>query len=424
MTDAYTLNGSPWRNRIKGYDDVPPDSLLANEANFRIHPAAQQNVLAGALDEIGWISDIIVNLRTSPEWGDNDRGVATVLDGHLRVQLALRNGAESVPVKYVDLTPNEERLALATFDRSTQMAAVDPQILDGLLRGVSTTDEHLQAMLADMAEEAGLYFGENGDGEADAVTETEAEKHQREWQTSDGQIWQLGIHRLFIGDCRDADGIDRLLQAERPRYGFHDPPYGINVVDVRAADSGGPKPFGSQTGTIGFHNTVETNRYAPVYGDNEPFNPAHLLTASDDVILWGANYYADKLPPRKGWIVWDKKGRDDWRDNFSDCELAWSSLPIVTKIFRHTWMGMVQEGERESRVHPTQKPVALIEKIMSELFRENGIVVDYYAGSGPVLLAAERLGRPSRVAEIMPQYGATILQRFLDATGIRPELID
>ena len=200
---------------------------------------------------------------------------------------------------------------------------------------------------------------------------------------------------------------------------MHDPPYGIDVVGC-AADSGGTKGFGK----IGFSGKVKVNHYAPIVGDDRPFDPSHLLTASKYSVLWGGNYFADKLPPMKGWLVWDKKGREEWRDNFSDCELAWSNIPSVTRIFRHTWLGMVQEGERELRMHPTQKPVALFEKIISELFVDGDVVIDFYSGSGPTILACERLGRKCRAIEISPAYVAVALERWSVATGKTPEIVN
>ncbi len=212
------------------------------------------------------------------------------------------------------------------------------------------------------------------------------------------------------------------MRDERARYGMHDPPYGINVVGV-SATIGGDKPFGKETGSIGFHGVVKTNVYRPIEGDDKPFDPTQLLPHAKDNILWGANYYADKLEPKKGWIVWDKKGREDWRDNFSDCELAWSSLPIVTRIFRHTWMGMVQEGQREKRVHPTQKPVQLFVKIMGEVFKEDGVIIDFYLGSGTTLIAAHQLNRVCYGIELDPSYVSVCLQRYLDLTGDQPHLL-
>lgn len=130
---ARKRSAAPFGKRILGTADVPAGQLLANPANFRIHPRAQQDALTTVLGEIGFIQHAIVNKRTSPEWGDK-RGVETMIDGHLRTELALTRGEETpVPVVYVDLTPAEERRVLATFDAIGAMAALDGDKLDELL---------------------------------------------------------------------------------------------------------------------------------------------------------------------------------------------------------------------------------------------------------------------------------------------------
>lgn len=153
MADAYKPDNRRWQNRIVGYDNVPPDQLLANPLNFRRHPKNQQDALAGVLNEIGWLQDVIVNRTTEH-----------VVDGHLRVELALRKGEPTVPVKYVELTEDEERLALATLDPLAAMAQADAAALDALLSSVNTGDAAVQAMLAELAQEAGLYGDEKIDG--------------------------------------------------------------------------------------------------------------------------------------------------------------------------------------------------------------------------------------------------------------------
>jgi len=124
---------SDWQNRIVGHDTKPASWFLANEANWRIHPKNQQDSLGGVLDEVGWVQDVIVNKRTSEEWGA-DQNIETLVDGHLRITLALRNGDETpVPVKYVDLSPDEESLVLLTLDPLGAMAASDKAKLDELM---------------------------------------------------------------------------------------------------------------------------------------------------------------------------------------------------------------------------------------------------------------------------------------------------
>ena len=134
-----------WRNRIAGSGEEPPDQLLANPRNFRRHPKHQQDALRGVLAEVGWVQDVIVNRTTGH-----------LVDGHLRVELAMREGATTVPVKYVDLSETEEALVLATLDPLAALAVADAESLDALLREVSTGDAAVQAMLADLAEREGV----------------------------------------------------------------------------------------------------------------------------------------------------------------------------------------------------------------------------------------------------------------------------
>lgn len=136
---------APWRSRIIGHGEEAPDQLLASPLNFRIHPKNQQDALAGALDQIGWIQDVIVSQRTGH-----------VIDGHLRVSLAISRNEPSIPVVYVDLDEHEEKLALATIDPLSAMAATDAEKLDELLREVSAGDAALQAMLDQLAQDAGV----------------------------------------------------------------------------------------------------------------------------------------------------------------------------------------------------------------------------------------------------------------------------
>ena len=134
-----------WRNRIVGYGEEQPEQLLANPRNFRIHPKGQQDALLGVMREVGVVDDVIVNQQTG-----------FVVDGHLRVALAISEHQPTVPVKYVDLTEQEEALILATFDPIAAMAATDKTQLDALLREVQSGEAGVQAMLAEVAERAGV----------------------------------------------------------------------------------------------------------------------------------------------------------------------------------------------------------------------------------------------------------------------------
>ena len=155
----------------------------------------------------------------------------------------------------------------------------------------------------------------------------------------------------------------------------------------------------------------------PVHGDDRPFDPAHLLTF-DRLVLFGANHYSDRLPVSGGWLVWDKTGGGRGPDNsFADVELAWTNLRKTPCIRHHLWKGLVRDSEAGDRVlHPTQKPVALMQWILTEWTVAGDLILDPYAGSGPTLLAAKNLGRRAIGIEIEERYCDSAAKRLSQET--------
>jgi ParB-like chromosome segregation protein Spo0J len=193
-----------WRNRITGSGEEAPDQLLANPANWRIHPKAPQDALAGALDQVGWVQQVLVNRRSG-----------FVVDGHARVALALSRGEPSVPVLYVDLEPEEEALILATLDPIGAMAGRDEEKLRALLADVVVDDAGLLALLGDLGgsePKAGLT-------DPDEVPEPPAEPYIKP-----GELYRLGDDRLLCGAATNTDDVARLLAGAAPTLLATDPP--------------------------------------------------------------------------------------------------------------------------------------------------------------------------------------------------------
>jgi site-specific DNA-methyltransferase (adenine-specific) len=187
---------------------------------------------------------------------------------------------------------------------------------------------------------------------------------------------------IYHGDCRpilaaiDTRGFDFLCG---------DPPYGINYRsnhNTRADKSG-------------WAQWARDENFAPITGDDKPFDPAHLLHFPK-VALFGANYYASRLPDSKCWIVWDKR-EDVTPDQGADCELIWTNLQKQTRMYKHLWRGLARRGEenvsRQPKYHPHQKPVALLMWLMR--YADARGVIDPYMGSGSGLVAAKKLGLPA-----------------------------
>lgn len=125
-----------WKNKIIGHDNVPPEQLMAHPENWRIHPKFQQEALRGVINDVGYIKSVTVNKRSG-----------RVIDGHLRVTLALRDSIPTIPVEYVDLTEEEEAEALLTLDPIAALAGSDKDNLEALLSQVNTDNSAVMELL-------------------------------------------------------------------------------------------------------------------------------------------------------------------------------------------------------------------------------------------------------------------------------------
>mgnify|MGYP000893681536 CR=1 FL=1 len=134
-----------WKNRIVETADMAVKDLKANPKNWRKHPQAQQNALAGVLDAVGWVAPVIFNRQTGH-----------LIDGHLRLELAVKRKEKTLPVSVVDLSPDEEAMILATFDPIAAMAEADRQMLAGLMQSIETENEQVKALIAAMSRETDL----------------------------------------------------------------------------------------------------------------------------------------------------------------------------------------------------------------------------------------------------------------------------
>lgn len=197
---------------------------------------------------------------------------------------------------------------------------------------------------------------------------------------------------IFLGDCRD-------LPAPRCDLVLTDPPYGVREETNRKEKGRG--------------KLAECNNFEPVAGDDEPFDPSHVLALQAKTILWGANYYAQALPLSATWLIWDKRDGIPSNDN-ADCEMAWSNLGGPARIYRHRWNGMIKASEQDQRrVHPTQKPVQLFRWCLQRANLAPGaLVYDPYMGSGPVAQACKELGYRYIGVELVESYCLAAVRRL------------
>lgn len=220
---------------------------------------------------------------------------------------------------------------------------------------------------------------------------------------------RIGNATLYLGDCRTvlpslAIGDDALIVS--------DPPYANGALN-------GGKIARSRRG---YDPNVRGHIWPDVIGNDAPFNPGGLLLFPN-LILWGANNYASRLPDSPCWLAWDRKMTDAAKSNIGDAELAYvRGLPYKTiRMFRHMWAGFQRDSEvGEKHVHPTQKPIALMEWCI-QFFPNATTIIDPYMGSGPSGVAAVKLGRRFIGIEIEPRYFDIACRRIEEATR-QPDL--
>ena len=406
----------PWVNRITGHGEEAPDQLLANPQNWRIHPKAQQDALSGVLGQVGWVDTVLVNQRTG-----------FVVDGHLRVALAISRQEPTVPVTYVDLAPEEEALVLATFDPISAAAGADAAALDALLAEVRADDGAVRALLEEVRVAAGAprVAGEDPGPQLDRAAEL-----QRLWGTERGQLWEVPsltvpgkCHRVLCGDSTDAGDVGRLMDGAAPHLCVTDPPYGVNYDPAwreRAAAEG--------------HLAYAPSRVGEVPNDDQAdWSAAWKLVPGDVIYSWhpaGATSLVHAAALQNAGfvlrmqIIWVKSrfpiGRGAYHVQHEPCWYA------VRQARAAGWRGgrkqtTVWEIELDRNVeggHSTQKP---LECMARPIRNHEGDVYDPFLGSGTTIVAAEQCGRLGYGMELAPQYVAVALER-LRGLGLEPRL--
>ena len=373
------------------------DEVIPYEKNPRKNDDAVDYV-AKSIEEFGFKVPIII---------DKDNVIVT---GHTRLKAAKKLGLKEVPTIMADDLTEEQIKAFRLADNKVgEYAEWDFDLLEDELDDILNID----------MEEFG--FDIDGDDEEQEVIEDEVPDVPEEPKAKLGDIYQLGNHRLMCGDSTSEEDVNKLMNGVKADMVFTDPPYGMNLD----TDFSGMKSKIFKGGNGG-------NYYDE--GIVDIFTPEMLKTIFDlnikETFIWGANYFAELIPNRnKGsWIVWDKRSNDtddveaDYSSDkmYGSCfELCWSKNKHKQDIARIKWAGMfgMEKQDTKTRVHPTQKPIALCEWFISKYTKIENIILDLFGGSGSTLIACEQLNRKCYMMELDTHYIDVIIQRWENFTG-------
>jgi len=202
------------------------------------------------------------------------------------------------------------------------------------------------------------------------------------------------LNKVICGDCLEVmkdipdKSIDLVLT---------DPPYGI----------------GADKGVGGFGSSKTDNHYEDNWDNNTPNKEVfdEMLRIGKNVIIFGGQFFTDKLPKNGHWIVWDKKGNIVFDNPFGDCELAWTNLDKKS-VKKYTCIQQGFVSEERDRFHPTQKPVKLFGQIINDYTKEGDTVLDCFLGSGTTAVACKQLKRNFIGIEISEKYCEIARQRL------------
>ena len=392
----------------------PLEMLIPYARNARQHSDAQVAQIAASIREFGWAAPIIVDAQSN------------VIAGHGRLLAARKLGLAEVPVVSMDHLSDTQRRALiladnkiaenATWDEAVlgvELAALSEAGFELGLTGFSQ-DEWERLIEGDLSDEKGLT-------DEDAVPEVSEHAVAKP-----GDIWILGDHKLLCGDATKADDFKALLGDELVDMTFTDPPYNVNYANTAKDKMRGK------------------NR--PIMNDNlgEGFG-SFLFDACDNILARtkGAVYIAmssSELDTLQGafraaggkwstFIIWAKNtftlGRADYQRQYEPILYGWRDGTD------HYWCGARDQGDvwhinkpQKNDLHPTMKPVELVERAVRNSSKTRDLVLDPFGGSGSTLIACEKSGRRARLIELDPKYVDVIVKRWEAFSGCKAVLND
>ena len=204
---------------------------------------------------------------------------------------------------------------------------------------------------------------------------------------------------------------------------FPDKYFDLAIVDP---PYGGITPGGYMKNNTGGQGAANPRQYnMSIWSQEAPTDEyfKELFRVSKSQIVWGGNYFQTKINQNSQcWIVWDKQNDSN---KYADCELAWTSFNTATRVFRFMWNGMLQGDmkNKEDRIHPTQKPVALYKWLIDRYAKPGDIILDTHVGSASSLIACRETGHKYVGFEIDKEYYEKATQR-LDYAEAQQNIFD
>ena len=385
----------------------PVEKLIPYARNARTHSAEQVAQVAASIAEFGWTNPILAGAD------------GIVIAGHARLLAARKLGMTEVPVIVLDHLTESQRRALVLADNRlalnagwdeemlrVEMAALDD---DGFnLEVVGFTDEEIADLLRDPEE---VHAGNTDD---DAVPETPETAI-----TVPGDTWLLGQHRLLCGDSVQMESVEKVLAGGLADMVFCDPPYNVNYgATMKDKLRGKARKIANDDLGQDFEQFLRdacVNILAVTKG-------AIYVCMSSSELHTLQKAFREAGGHWSTFVIWAKNtftmGRSDYQRQYEPILYGWRDGT------QHFWCGARDQGDvwfikkpQVNDLHPTMKPVELVERAVRNSSKDRDTVLDPFGGSGTTLIACEKTGRQARVIELEPKYCDVICRRFMDFSG-------
>jgi len=396
------------------YKTVPTASLIPYARNARTHSPAQVDKIAASIREFGFLSPIITD------------GQSGIVAGHGRVMAAQKLGLDTLPtIDAAHLTEAQRRAYVLADNRMALDAGWDNDLLKIELQGLGEMDFDLTLTGFDLGEIAALTLdATEGLTDPDAVPDVPTVP-----VTVLGDVWLLGRHRLMCGDSTSIDAVERLMDGQKADMVFTDPPYGMAYGGGRArGDHAKNKKGGVLIKAHGMikGDDLQGEDLIGMIRDSVGSAIAVCKSGAAKYVCFPWRTYSEFEAALEqigmtvsACIVWDKKsiglGNSNYRPQHEFIFYSKGDSWHGDKSQSDVWYN--SRGATGDYVHPTQKPVELVEKAINNSSKGQDVVIDVFGGSGSTLIACEKTARDCRMMELDPKYCDVIIQRWQNFTG-------
>ena len=387
----------------------PIERLTANPRNARIHGPEQIEQIRASLREFGWTMPVLV------------RENGMLIAGHGRLEAARLEGIIEVPTIVARGWTEAQCQAYAIADNKlTDSSHWDEELLRLELGDLQAAGFDLALTGFDHDElDRLLVIDRDMGGDPDNAPEPPAEPISKP-----GDLWICGEHRVLCGDARVLADVEKVLGGELADMTFTDPPYNVNYANS-ADDRRGRKNRPIMNDALG-------NEFGALLCDS----CINILTVTKGAVyMCMSSSELDTLQTAfreaggkwSTFVIWAKNtftlGRSDYQRQYEPILYGWKQGAD------HYWCGDRDQGDvwffdkpAKNDLHPTMKPVALVERAIRNSSKSRDIVLDPFGGSGTTLIAAERTARRARLIELDPKYVDVVVQRWQKQTGQRARL--